>query len=91
MKFQYLQFRAEHCQNYRLYKKKCSNKSCRELNFVQKSQWANMPISTRNGATGSKVWYVSNIIYIVLKWKVLRFIFRLNTAEITDYFKKLFK
>ncbi len=28
--------------------------------------------------------------YIVLKWES-RFIYRLNTAEITDYIKKLFK
>ncbi len=36
------------------YIKKFSNKSCSELNFVQKSQWAHMSISNRIGARGFK-------------------------------------
>ncbi len=46
------------------YKKNCLNKSCWELNFVQKSQWTHFSISPRSGAElrGSKDGYVSNII-----------------------------
>ncbi len=36
------------------YMKKASNKSCCELNFVQKTQWAHMSISHKSGARGSK-------------------------------------
>ncbi len=42
------------------YIKNCSNKSCWELNFVQKSQQANISISPRSGIAGD--FYVSNII-----------------------------
>ncbi len=33
---------------------KLLNKSCSELNFVQKSQWAHMSINPRSGARGLK-------------------------------------
>ncbi len=37
------------------YIKNGSNKSCSELNFLQKSQWAHMSISFRCGAMGAKM------------------------------------
>ncbi len=43
--------------------KNCSNKSCWELNFIQKSQRAHMSISPRSGAKGSKDWYIWNIMF----------------------------
>ncbi len=48
-----------------------------------------MSISFRSGASGLKR-LVCFKDYIVLRWES-RFIFRLNTAKITDYIKKLFK
>ncbi len=42
--------------------KSCSNKSCWELNFLQKTQWAHIFISPRARPRGSKCWYV---------WKIL--------------------
>ncbi len=39
----------------------CSNKSCWELNFVQKSQWTHTSISAREGARA-----LEKLIYIVL-------------------------
>ncbi len=45
-----------------------------------------MSTSPRNGARGLKRLVFKE--YIVLRWES-RFIFRLNTAEITDYIKKI--
>ncbi len=42
--------------------KNCSNKSCSELNFVQKSQWAHMSPPPEVELRCSKDWYVSNIL-----------------------------
>ncbi len=39
---------CESCQNYRLYQKNDLNKSCSELNFLQKSQLSHMSISPRS-------------------------------------------
>ncbi len=39
-------------QKLSLISKTCSNKSCSELNFVQKSQRVHMSISVRSGARG---------------------------------------
>ncbi len=44
------------------YMKKSFSKSCSELNFLQRSQWAHMCISPRGGARGSKDCHVLNII-----------------------------
>ncbi len=69
--------------------KKCSNKSCWELNFVQKIQWMHMFISIRSGAWGLERLTCFKY-HIVLKWES-RFTLRLNAAKITDCIKKLFK
>ncbi len=42
--------------------KNCSNKSCWEVNFVQKGQFRHISISPRSLVRGSKDGYVSNII-----------------------------
>ncbi len=69
--------------------KKASNKSCSELNFVQKSPWAHMSISHR-----SRAWELERLIwlkyYIVLK-RQITFNLRLNTAKNTHHLKKSFK
>ncbi len=47
----YIQFRAQPCQKYASHQKS-SNKSCLELNLVQKSPWTHMSISPLSGVRG---------------------------------------
>ncbi len=46
----------------RITSKNTSNESFWAINFIQKSQWSHMFVSTGSGARGSKDWYVSNVI-----------------------------
>ncbi len=69
--------------------KKASNKSCSELNFLQKSPQEYMSISPQSGA-----WGLERLIWlrydIVLKWKNT-FNLGLNAAKSTHHRKKSFK
>ncbi len=69
--------------------KNCSNISCSELNFVQESQWAHMPIPLKSGARGLER-LPSLKYYYVLK-RESRFTLRLNDAKNTHYIKVLNK
>ncbi len=50
-----VRFRAERCQKYALYQKKASNKSCSELNFIQKSLRMRTSFSSGSGARAPKI------------------------------------
>ncbi len=68
------------------YIKKLFKQSCRELNFIQKSQWAHMSISPKCGARELER-LICIKYYIVLKWES-RFTFWPDAAKITDYIRK---
>ncbi len=72
----------------RIISKNASNKSCLELNFVQKTLQVHMFISHRSGARSLQR-LICLKYYSVLKWE--RFTLEFNTAKITDYIKKHFK
>ncbi len=57
----YVQFRAEHCQKYAS-NQKAPNKSCSELNFVQKSLRAQMSIAPE-WSLGARESYIIEILY----------------------------
>ncbi len=66
--------------------KSASNKSCPEVKFRQKAQWAHVCISPKSGA--KELWRLICLIYIdVLKWEI-RFFLGLNTGENTYYIRK---
>ncbi len=67
-----------------------SNKSCSELNFLQKSQCTHICTFCRSGARGPKVCYFWNMYYNALEW-VSRFTVGLKVANNTDFIKKCFK
>ncbi len=69
--------------------KNCSNKSCWELNSVQKTQKAHMFISLRSGARGLQR-LICFKYFIVLKWES-RLTLVFDAAKITDYIKECFK
>ncbi len=69
--------------------KKASNKSCLELNFVQKSSWAHISISPRSGDRGLQR-SVCLKSYNVQKLEI-SFTLGLNAAKNTHFMKKKFK
>ncbi len=69
--------------------KNASNKSGSAFNFVQKSQWAYMSISSRSGARGLKRLSCFKY-YNEMRWKS-KFASVLHAAKITTYFKTCFK
>ncbi len=73
----------------RIVSKKASNKSCSELNFVQKSTLGHMSISLKSGARGLQR-SVCLKSFNVQKWEI-RFALGLNTAKDTHYIIKSFK
>ncbi len=64
----WIHFGAQRCQKYALHPKKGLNKSCLELNFVQKSPGAHMSIFLTSGA-GEHQRSVHLKSYNVQKWK----------------------
>ncbi len=77
-------FKVQQCKN--IVSKNASNKNCLELNFLHKTQWNHMSLSSRSGARGLErlPWLK---YYNVMKWES-RFTLRLNTAQIFIISKK---
>ncbi len=69
--------------------KKAFNKSCLELNFIQKSPGAHLSISHRRGGRGLQR-SICLKSYNVQKWKI-RFTLLLNAAKNTHDIKKKLK
>ncbi len=69
--------------------KNCSNKSCSELNFVQKCHWTRMSITPRSGATRLER-LICFKYYIILKWKS-KFTSEFNATKNKHFIKKCFK
>ncbi len=72
----------------RITRQKASNKSCLELNFIQKSPRAHMSISPTSGAREFQR-SVCLKSYNVQKWEI-RFTLGQNAAKNTHYMKKSF-
>ncbi len=81
----YIQFRAQHCQKYASLQKNAPNKSCSELNFVQKGRKCMSLPPPRSGARGLEklIW----LKYFVLKRKNI-FNSEINTAKSMRQIKK---
>ncbi len=71
------------------YVEKGSSKSCLELNFLQKSQWAHMFISHWSGV--KELERLILLKYYNVQKQQIRFTLRQNTAKNTDYMEKVFK
>ncbi len=70
----------------RITRKEASNKSCLELNFIQKSPRVHMSVSSQSGARGIK--RLTWLKYVIVLKCQITFNLRLNTAKNTHHTKK---